>query len=262
MRIVHVEDDRGKISKLARAVPVDETYTNSAELAEFMRGSDSNPGMVVLDVGVFSEETPDGMLRKGEELSDNGWRVIFWSSSVGALNVRDDCWFENRVDKAGFDTLVNAIRARPETSGLCRGSKPHRRELALELLSALWACGLHWETLLTTNRNASLNEAVSRVDESAFSDLGRIIIGQVRDRVSGGKSPKPPRELRPMVSNLDELLARAASDGESVGRWSRARVTDPPADVESAVKVMSESVNPAWWNARLEALRDALLPGA
>lgn len=260
MRVVHVEDDRDKIEKLASAVAVDETYTDSEGLASFMLGSGVNPGVAILDVAVFSEETQERMLLKGEELSDKGWHVIFWSSAAGPKNVRSDCWYENRLDEVGFELLVEAVRKGPRVSGLSRGHKPHHRELALEVLSTLWACGLHWEALSYNDPGASLKDGLARLTSAGGSDIGRIIIGQLRSHLSG-ETPGPiPRELRPSFSVLNNSMASVIPGADSAWRWEKAHVSGPPSDLASALKVMAESGSLTQWNTRLETLRDILLP--
>lgn len=260
MRVVHVEDQPKKIEKLASAVAVDETYTDSAGLASFMSGSGVNPGVAVLDVAVFSEETQEGMLMKGEKLADRGWHVIFWSSAAGPKNVRADCWYENRLDEAGFRLLVEAVRKGPRESGLSQGRKPHHRELALEVLSTLWACGLHWEALSDNDSSASLSDGLSRLTSAEGSDIGRIIVGQLWNHLSGETPGSIPRELRPSFSVLNNLIVSDILGADSARRWEKAQVSGPPGDLASALKVMAESGSPAQWNARLETLRDILLP--
>jgi len=261
MRVVMIDDEPGKCARLRRFVHIDLICETPEQLAKFRQTSSSNPGVAVVDVGSFFKLSPENMLTTGEELADENWRVIYWSTAVGAENIRDDCWFQNRNTPESAASIAAAIKNNFQSNDLRRGEKRDQLELALAFLSAMLPFGLRWEGSQKETDRAALEEIVSTIDLKLFPDLELLFTARLKAHVLGHplQAWPVPKQRQRDVTALDEILSGMESHSQLIQTMRESSTKGTLAGLDAAIKRLADAATLTQWNERLIELRNYLL---
>jgi hypothetical protein len=226
-------------------------------LDEFLKTAPQEPGTAVLDVVMFNGLSKEQMIQIGEDLADAGWRIIYWSVGVGADDVREDCWFEDRNNEQGVNAIVDAVNGGEFQNILKRGSKPDADELVLSLLSVLLPIGWLWELEGNDSRDGLLSCLDAPVLKGT-TDFEQFILKRFMERARGigDENWIYPRIFRELTKRLDKFIE---SRWDKISPASASENQIPPSGVGRALDFMAGSRDLPEWNENLTVLRDNLL---
>ena len=272
MRIVQIEDDCHKIQRLEHVLEKQvEVVEDGAQLDNFMQNKGSNAGVAVVDIGVFDSHGRQEMLDVVEQLADDDWRVICWSAAVGALDVREDCWFVNENSPDGAKAIAVAIEAVMNGNEIAVAGLLHRGEkssnsleTALQALSGLLPFGLLWELKVLENgenQSAAKQDAAAGIlglDADAWVlDFERHVSRYVAAMVAGDQDQKEAARKELEAPKWNYWVQKL---GEMIGEKSGGCVSnDTFACAIRALDDLAGKCTVQDWNTGLAELRDVWL---
>jgi hypothetical protein len=186
-------------------------------------------------------------------------------SSVLATE-RDDYWIQRPVTSGSPLTEDDAADILEWAEAFINGSAAtllppilggSQDEFALQVLNALFPFGLTWElngkdTLL---KKAGDVFAGCKPDANSFEQAVNLYI--CSRFVKGNYSW--PAIYEKLTRRISRIISQSAHMASLTVTWERAGVSEPPENLDSALKTLAESDSWMQWNLRLTALRDTLL---